>query len=329
MGKFIQWTSYNNDYYPAGPVAKDLPPGYYNINQSMSGLYFTRKEIKTESLFRFPDTSGDKVINEINNFWSLESKFRDNGLPYKRGILMYGPPGSGKTSVIRIVIDEMVSKHDGIIIEFPSIYLFKEAYEALREIHPNVRIIVLMEDLDQVMNHTSQPDMLNLLDGVYRIHNVIFLATTNYPEKLKSNIMNRPTRFDKKIFMGMPNEEARRIFIKNKLVNDDVSIIDQWVKDTKGMSIAHIKELFIANRILNEPYSVALETISRMGEFISSSEFDEYQSKSCKIQESKSNHKDRHSSILESCGNGNVYKSLRRAMKRTGSGPEDIARAIS
>ena len=275
---YKQWmTTDSKKYFPAGDVVKKLPPGYYAIKESMQGLYFDKKKSKSEKLIRFPDAGSDAVIEEIENFWSLEDKFRTNDIPFKRGIVLYGPPGSGKTCTLRIVVENLVKNQSGLVMDFPGVHLFKEGYEILRAIHPDMPVVVLMEDLDAILNGYDDSHVLNLLDGMYDINKTIFLATTNYPEKLGSRIMNRPSRFDKKIFIGMPTAEAREIFIKTKLIDESEDVIDRWVEDTDGFSIAHIKELFVASKILGDSYSIALETLKQMKSQPMSSSFDEYE----------------------------------------------------
>ena len=293
---YVQWTtSDDTKYYPAGRVVKQLPPGYYAIKEGMGGIFFQRKPIKTERLLRFPDAGSDSVIEEIENFWNLEDRFRKSDVPYKRGIIMYGPPGSGKTCAMRIVVDNLIKNREGIVVDFPGTYLFKESYETLRQIHEGMPLIILMEDLDAILNR-NESEVLNLLDGMYGIDKTVFLATTNYPEKLGSRIMNRPSRFDKKIFIGMPSSEAREIFIRSKLIEESDDEVSKWVEDTDGFSIAHIKELYVANTILGDPYDTALVTLRKMKSQDISSSFDDY-----KLNES-----------WEKYGTGEVYKEAKK-----------------
>jgi len=109
------------------------------------------------------------------------------------------------------------------------------------------------------------------------IHKAVFLATTNYPEKLGSRILNRPSRFDKKFFIAMPNRLAREMFIRSRLENE--SEIQKWADDTDGLSIAHIKELFVATKILGDSYDEALGVLKEMRSTPSSELFDDFEIK--------------------------------------------------
>lgn len=300
FNNFCQWTTGDGQtFFPASRVVDQLPPGYYDIASSMTGgLFFKNKSAKSEKLLRFPDSESDQVISEIEKFWTLGPKFAEYKIPYKRGIILYGPPGSGKTCILRIAIDNLIKKQNGIVVDFPDPYLFEEGYNILRQIHPEKPLVVLMEDLDAILNRNSESSVLNLLDGVKDIHKAVFLATTNYPEKLGSRILNRPSRFDKKFFIGMPNKEAREMFIRTKLSDDKE--IDRWVEDTDGFSIAHIKELFVANKLLGDPYDQALEVLQAMKQTPSSEIFDDYNSKAS-------------ANWMQSAGSGKPYLVAKKA----------------
>ena len=276
FNSFVQWTTSDGDtFFPAGRVSRQLPPGYYDIGQTMSGeLFFKRKAIKAEKLLRFPDSTFDKVLANIESFWELEERFATEGIPYRRGIALYGPPGSGKTCILRIAIDNLVNKRKGVVIDFPSPFMFEEGYRVLRQVHANMPMVVLMEDLDSILERHMESDVLNVLDGVTDIHNAVFLATTNYPQKLGSRILNRPSRFDQKYFVGMPNREAREMYIRTKLSEE--AEIQRWADDTKDFSIAHVKELFVANKIFGDSYDNALKVLREMSSTPSSELFDNY-----------------------------------------------------
>jgi len=274
VGKMSQWTTSDGTrFFPAGRTVDILKPGSYEIkHHSVKGYYFEKILVKQDGLVRFPESNSEKVISDIQNFWNKEDAYKNFGLTYKRGIILWGPPGSGKSCTIQIIMNDVIER-GGIVLKFnvhPS--MFMEALRIFREVQPDTRVLVLMEDIDSILQNNPESEVINILDGVDRVEKVVFLATTNYPERLGSRIINRPSRFDKRFRMPTPNKKCRRLYfehlIKNVKKNDiDIDIdIDKWVKQTENMSIAHLKELFVSVCILNNNYSEAIEILQAMNE---------------------------------------------------------------
>lgn len=275
---YIQWMSSNNKiFFPASKNVKVLVPGFYEIGESMSaGLFFKKVALNTEELIHFPETNIDEVVEEIETFWDRESKFREAGLAFKRGILMYGPPGSGKTSAVKMILNNIV-KRGGVVIKFENPNTFSAGMKTMREIQADTPVVCLMEDLDSILEWNSESRVINVIDGMEGFDKIVFLATTNYPEKLGSRIMNRPSRFDKRIFIGMPNAESRRIYLKAKLEGKDApGGIDKWVEDSDGFSIAHLKEMVVAVTILGKEYDETVRRLKSMADKVDSKEWDNF-----------------------------------------------------
>ena len=99
---------------------------------------------------------------------------------------------------------------------------------------------------------------------------MVFIATTNYPELLGDRIINRPSRFDKRFKMPHPNSKSRKLYFEHLFKQHEsiknVYNINKWVKDTDNMSIAHLKELFVAVCILGEKYEDAISVLQAMVE---------------------------------------------------------------
>lgn len=270
-----------NDYkkfYPAFSTVPTLMPGIYDIEiDSMKGFYFNKIDVKTDGLIRFPETNSEKVIEEISKFWEREDIFKKHKLNYKRGIFLYGPAGSGKSSTIQLVCEDVINRQ-GVVFKFSNPGLFCDGIRAFREIQPYTPVVVLMEDIDSIIECNNESEILNILDGVDQVEKVVYLATTNYPERLGQRILNRPSRFDKRFRMGHPKKESRKIYF-NHLIDEDTKSqykisIDKWVEDTEDMSVAHLKELFISVCILGNSYEESISTLRKMIENLPSSSED-------------------------------------------------------
>lgn len=251
-------------YTGTGKTVDSIPPGVYDLQVvPNSGTFWVPVDRRNDDVLRFPETPVDEVVADIQRFWDREAAFVSHGLPYKRGILLYGPPGSGKTCTLELVVRDVVAR-GGVVAMFSGPAVFLAGYRMLRAIQPETPLVVLMEDIDGILTPTTQSSILNLLDGVEAIHKVVFLATTNYPEHLQERIANRPSRFDRKVHIPHPNEESRRLYLETiALPNDDVDL-GKYAKDTVGLSLAHLKELFVSTVLLGTPYDETLRTLRAM-----------------------------------------------------------------
>jgi hypothetical protein len=276
LEKLVQWTTADaKRFLPASSTATTLTPGLYDISQNpVQGVYFERIPVKTEGILRFPHTSSDKVLDEIEMFWKKGARFERYSLPHKRGIMLWGPPGSGKSCTIQLVMADVIAR-GGIGIRFNHPALFSAGFRIFREIQPPTPVVILMEDLDSIVEAFNESEVLNILDGTESMERVIFLASTNYPERLGPRIINRPSRFDRRYKIGHPTPESRRIYLEHLMSlggdsNEPLVELEKWVAETEGFSFAHLKELFVAVVILEDPYQQVLVTLRKMREHISS-----------------------------------------------------------
>lgn len=271
--QYCQWgTSDGIVFIPSTKTVGALSPGVYEMKMSPQfGLYFEKIPVKTEGLLRFPDTTSDKVVGEIQKFWDRENFFREYGICYKRGIILYGPPGSGKSCTVQLIMQDVI-RRSGVVLKFCDPHLYIQGLRTLRQIQKETPIVTIMEDIDSTLEIYNESDVLNILDGVNEIDKMVFLATTNYPGKLGHRIMNRPSRFDKRFRIGFPSPASRRVYLEHIIGKEKIAQLginlDKWVADTDKFTIAHLKELFVAVIILGDEYASALKTLSKMKEEI-------------------------------------------------------------
>lgn len=256
------WSFTQNRYIACEKAIPILAPGQYNILDSEFGIAFMQHEVNTDKLFVLPDTATEQIIADIELFWTKEKHFRSLEFLWKRGIMLHGAPGSGKTSCLQQISERIIEK-GGVSFYIDNPSLGAHGLSIFRKIEPNRPILVMLEDIDAIINIHGESSLLSLLDGERQIDNVVFVATTNYPEQLDARIINRPSRFDEVVHVGMPTPEARRIYLSNvsDILRNDATEMDNWVAKTDDFSIAHLKELLLSVEVFDVPMD---DTISRL-----------------------------------------------------------------
>lgn len=246
---FVNYQVYDGSYYPSRPIERveKLNPGIYTIGRDMGGnIYFSPMSVGSDVLIDLPSFISQKVIDEVNNFWKPEvrHRFERRGMTYKRGILLYGTHGTGKSSIIIKLMEEEV-KNGGIVFFCPRPSDLSEGANIIRQIQGDVRMLAVFEEFEKIL-YSDEQGFLSLLDGEMQINNVVYVATTNYIKDIPPRIKDRPSRFATVIEVPVPDKETRRIFIESKTFPDENIDIDAWVKATEGMTIDKIKDLIIS-----------------------------------------------------------------------------------
>lgn len=268
----VQWMYKKNTMVPIGETTRELPSGLYTtawdrdadcpVPQSIT--------IKTDELFVLPLPVTSKVLFDITSFWENRETYKKYRSTYKRGVLLYGIPGCGKSSIISLLIKELILKHSGVVFvptTGDQIEWLLRILPQVKEIEPDKKIIVVLEDIDNFIGQDKtyiQTMLLNFLDGMVGCDGVVTIATTNYPEQLQERITNRPSRFDRRYEVGRPNAEVRRFYIESKLKQDDIKSIDieEIVAKTEGFTIDHLKEYLLSVFVLGYSHEEAYSEVS-------------------------------------------------------------------
>lgn len=268
--EYCNWLVLGNSFMPVEEVIQQLPAGYYNIKwDRFKDQYLpVKEEVNVDDLLIFPDNMFTDMLDDVKMFWESKNRYDKYNYVYKRGILLYGGAGCGKTSLIALMAKELIEKHNGIIISLrdaDDLRCIDKIMVALKTIEPNRKIIIVIEDIDNFINgeKSDLTKLLNILDGTLQINNVVTIATTNFPEKLEERISNRPSRFDRRYEVGLPNKEVREYYITKKtdLTKEE---IDEWVTATRGFTIDHIKELILSVKVLSYSFEKAIADIKKM-----------------------------------------------------------------
>lgn len=277
--QYIQWITHGSGiFYPEFhvQVCDQIPTGFYSINyDSNSGKYFVRKaDYTTDNVLELPMPEIKQIIKDILTFWKNENNFKRYGLTYKRGIIMYGPPGCGKSHVIQLIIKYLIEQEKGVVFKIESAHDVERysnfMHSTFKMIEKTRRIVTIIEDIDGLFHSDKATEtlLLNILDGMNHMDNIVYVATTNYPQELQERIINRPSRFDRRYAISLPNEEVRKYYLENTLKEEDLKQIDidKWVKETEDLSIAHLRELIVSTAIQGNTFEDTIAILKDLNE---------------------------------------------------------------
>ena len=257
-----QYLMTNNIAMPIGnsQLHKQLPPGCYEMHYTNSGINFELINTETDELLKFEDPTHKTILSEMDDFWERKQKYKDMGYLHNRAILMFGPPGSGKSSIIKIATSDLIKKGD-IVFVGKNISLLSEGLKSFREVEPDRRCLAIMEDIDELGEHS----LLQLLDGGNTVDNIVYLGTTNYVDRLPDRVL-RPGRFDRKILVSHPPATGRKAYFEAKLKNSiDENTMTELVKATEGFSFGHLRELITSVFCLGQNLDNVLKRLSGSG----------------------------------------------------------------
>lgn len=260
-----RWVEIGHNVYQKSPESiNSLPAGIYQLKVDDGRLLFERQFPQTDELLSLEGSQEHQVFEEIQKFWESGDNYHEWGFLHRRGIILYGPQGCGKTGIVTRLGYQLVEDHEGIILigNNASPDLITNGIKAIRAVEKDRPIIVQIEDIDAYIQRTDEADVLSMLDGQDSCDNILFIATTNYMGRLDPRITQRPRRFDVRVEILPPSKETRKdYFIKKLSVPPEDA--EALAKKTDRFTFAGLSDLVLRTRVLMQDED---ESISKVRE---------------------------------------------------------------
>lgn len=211
-------------------VISTVPKGIVHIDEN------TEVELRAEfeeprdsrGIINYDDVGGmDDTITALREMVELPLRYPELftrlGVDPPKGVLLHGPPGTGKTRLAQAVANE--SDANFLTINGPEIMgsAYGESEKRLREVFEEAQrsapAIIFIDEIDSIapkrQNVTGEAEkrlvaqLLTLMDGLHARSNLVVIAATNRPDAI-DEALRRPGRFDREIVIGVPDEQGRR-----------------------------------------------------------------------------------------------------------------------
>ena len=202
-----------------------------------------------------PAGAREDLLREVDLFCSGEAWYAAEGLPWRRGVLLYGPPGNGKTTAARMVASHILD-HGGAAFSYSFCQHCDDgdlsgAFEMASRAAP---ALLILEDVDALREtQVTRGCLLGLLDGTEGgARGVFTVATTNYPEEVDPALVGRAGRFDRAVHLPEPDAGTRHAYLARWWAGrPPAALLAAAVEATRGLSIASLNEVrhFVALRL--------------------------------------------------------------------------------
>ncbi|KAF2158619.1 hypothetical protein M409DRAFT_71559 [Zasmidium cellare ATCC 36951] len=198
----------------------------------------------------------DTLIKDVEGFFDSRQIYEEYSVPWKRGIILHGTPGCGKTISIKALMNSLQTRN------VASMYV--KSFEAQEGQQNSILTIfrlarnmapcmLIFEDLDSLVTDKVRSYFLNEVDGLENNDGILMIGSTNHLERLDPGIAKRPSRFDRKYHYKLPGERERILYCeywrkklqKNSNVEFHEDISKVIAQLTEGFSFAYLKELFV------------------------------------------------------------------------------------
>lgn len=260
--KAVTWGKNSaGNFYPVTETVTKLEAGCYSAYcGAIGGVYLHKGNLQVVgSVIEFSNNMTANIYANITKFLSNKQKFTDSKLPYRKGIMVYGDPRSGKSMTIGKIAQQFI-KDQGIVIWGDHPTVVKTALQKLNQIENDTPALVIFDSIEKTLENFGTEAFVDMLDTN---SNVVYLASTSYPERIPAELFTKSSRFDTIELIPELSTKDREHYITSKLpkLSGNPSTIKSWAEKTKGFSLEQIDSVLTS--VLGHDNSIE-ETIERM-----------------------------------------------------------------
>ncbi|MCA9667969.1 MAG: AAA family ATPase [Myxococcales bacterium] len=223
--------------------------GYWDKD---ADLYHAMRATHLDDLV-LPGALRESMRDDLLAFVAARDRYARYGVPWKRGVLLSGPPGNGKTMCVKGISNAL---------GLPCLYVKSLKAEHVTDHHCIQQVfrrarraapcLLILEDIDSLITDDNRAFFLNELDGFAENDGLITLATTNHEERLDPALLERPSRFDRRYTFVLPALAERRRYLAlwnerlDEALRFDGETVEWLGEQTEGFSFAYLKELVLS-----------------------------------------------------------------------------------
>lgn len=198
-------------------IIYQIPSGIYTIQHSMGGMSLSPVNFTGDGIVRI-DTIVEQIVRrEVSDFFDPDiiNTLNNAGIKHRRGILLYGQVGCGKTTLVRSLVPKMIN-NGAIVLSEPDVSSIASLIvPAIRKSDPDRPVVCIWDEFDDVV-FNYEDHIIRLLDGVRSPDHMLFIATTNDIDSITDKLTKRPSRFSLVLEVGMLSLENRILYASSK-----------------------------------------------------------------------------------------------------------------
>ena len=200
----------------------------------------------------------EELTKDFTGFFDRKEYYRSFGVPRKRGLILHGLHGNGKTISIKAVARSLNERTKPI----PTLYVkslgLQSTHDDIRSIFEKARetapCLLVFEDLNSLVTDDVRSFFLNDIDGLEDNDGILMVGSTNYLDKLDAGIPKRSSPFDRKYHFPLPAKSERARYCdfwrtklwKNASLDFSPDLTSKVTYATEGFAFAYLQEVFVS-----------------------------------------------------------------------------------